>query len=399
MQSTLAKRARTQKMRGECGLQCLGAQWIAACCLALAFSTHGFAQSTAPADSIRSGAQQLHAGDYAGAERSFRAATEAAPESGEAHLDLGLVLIREGKRSEAVDELKTAARLSPQTPGIQMFLGISYYQLHRLDEAIGALNQELELNHENAEALMWLGIVELANGDAEKAVAPLDRAAALSPKDLNILDYRAQAHSQVASDSFARMRQLDPDSWHVHRARAQNFADLGQPQQAIREYQAAIEKQPQNADLYEGLGTAYLKMSNSADAAHAFVEELKLNPGNPVALYNLGRIKVENGDAAAGVPLLEKAVPTLPNPAPGYFYLGLGLVRTGHDTEAVSWFEKSLAAKPSAFIEQSAWFQLARLYQRLHRDQDAQHAVAELKRLKAQNTTQPQAESGAASPR
>lgn len=74
---------------------------------------------------------------------------------------------------------------------------------------------------------------------------------------------------------------------------------------------------------------------------------------------------------------------------PGYFYLGLGLAKLNRDQEAVPWLEKSLANEPSDFIKQGAYFQLARLYQRLHRPEDAQRALASLKQLKAQTPNQP----------
>jgi tetratricopeptide (TPR) repeat protein len=182
------------------------------------------------------------------------------------------------------------------------------------------------------------------------------------------------------------MRELDPDSWHVHRALAQNFADMGNPQAAIKEYQAAIAKQPRNADLYEGLGTEYQKMSQFELASQAYRQELKLSPNSAVALYNLGKIDVEQDNADAGIPLLEKAAPLLQNPAPGYYYLGLGLAKANRDQEAVTWLEKTLAAQPSDFIRQGAYFQLARLYQRLHRPQDAQRALDALKELKQKST-------------
>jgi len=140
-----------------------------------------------------------------------------------------------------------------------------------------------------------------------KNVYYLELVKGLSPKDVDILDYRAKAHSQVAAESYARMQQIDPDSWHVHRALAQNFADLGKTPEAIREYRVAIEKQPGNPDLYEALGNLYQQVSQFDDAIHAYEQEVKLSPNNAIALYNLGKIDVERGDPAAGVALLRKA--------------------------------------------------------------------------------------------
>ena len=112
--------------------------------------------------------------------------------------------------------------------------------------------------------------------------------------------------------------------------------------------------------------------------------ELQLSPDNPVALYNLGKIDVEQERVADGVALLEKSVPLLQHPEPGYYYLGLGMLKLGRDSEAMIWLEKSLSGGTSSFIKRGAYFQLLRLYQRLNRPDAAARVRAELKKLEAQ---------------
>jgi tetratricopeptide (TPR) repeat protein len=90
---------------------------------------------------------------------------------------------------------------------------------------------------------------------------------------------------------------------------------------------------------------------------------------------------VERGQPEAGVALLRKAQTAHASPAPTSFYLGLGLAELGQNPEAAHWLEDSLANHPSPFIEQGAWYQLGRVYQKLNRKADSQHALAELKRL------------------
>lgn len=314
------------------------------------------AQDAQVAEILRQGAAAMHEGKPEEAERYFRSAIAAAPQLPVGYLDLGLALLKEGKSADAVEALRHSITLDSSQRGAHLFLGIANYQLNHLDEARAALKEELQQDTQNTEAWTWLGIVELGAGNADAAVGPLDEAARLSPKDVDILDYRARAHSQVAAESYTRMQQLDPDSWHVHRALAQNFADLGKTPEAIREYRVAIEKQPGNSDLYEALGNLYQQMSQFDDAAHAYEQEVKLSPNNAIALYNLGKMDVEHSDPAAGVAFLRKAAPLLTHPAPGYFYLGLGLAKEGHDEEAALWLEKSLSNDPSDFIKRSAYF-------------------------------------------
>ena len=76
-------------------------------------------------------------------------------------------------------------------------------------------------------------------------------------------------------------------------------------------------------------------------------------------------MKVQAGKPEEGPKLLRKAEALHASPAPTNFYLGLGLAEIGQTAEAAQWFERSLANQPSPFIQQSAYYQLARAYQKL----------------------------------
>jgi cytochrome c-type biogenesis protein CcmH/NrfG len=247
---------------------------------------------------------------------------------------------------------------------------------------VASLQEELAQQPENVEVLTWLGIVELGAGHPEQATGPLDRAAALSPKDPNVLDYRGRAHSLVAQDSYRALTALDPDSWRVHRALGEVASESKQHEEAAAEYRKAIEKQSNNPDLYEALGEEYQRLSRFADASSAYESALKLNPQSPIALYNLGKIQVQNGDPSRGVSLLREAVAAHALAAPAYYYLGLGLAQTGQPEEAAAWLEKCLTEEPSPFLRQGAYFQLARIYKTLNRSDDALRAANELKKIK-----------------
>jgi tetratricopeptide (TPR) repeat protein len=205
----------------------------------------------------------------------------------------------------------------------------------------------------------------------------------LAPKDPEALYYQGRAHSLIAIDAYRALYQIDPDSALVHRALAESLSASGQPQKAIDEFQAALRKQPANADIYEELGDEEQKVSRFAEAEAAYQQELKLNPHSAVALYNLGKIQVEQAQPGKGVPLLQQALALHVNAAPAQFYLGLGLAQLNRNEEAAAAFQASLAADPSPFIAQSAWYQLGRVDTRLGRKADADHAFAQVQRLKA----------------
>jgi tetratricopeptide (TPR) repeat protein len=152
--------------------------------------------------------------------------------------------------------------------------------------------------------------------------------------------------------------------------------------------------QPQNSDLYEALGNAYQKISKFGEAKQAYEQELQLSPHNLVALYNLGKIAIENEEnPKAGVPLLEEVVEADRHSAPADFYMGLGLVKLGRDQDAIPYLEKvgqdeSIQGGSTGEMVKRAAYELARAYRRVGRDEDSRRALAQFQRLKTADEQQ-----------
>lgn len=329
---------------------------------------------------FQQGMAAMHAGHADEAEKLFHQATEIDAGFAPAWLDLGLSQIRQGKLPEAAASLEKALQLDPKAPGANMFLGIADYQMNRPAEAVEHLQHEVDANPDSPEAQMWLGIVELSSGHPDKATGPLDRAAELSPKDENILDYRGRAHMQVAKQSYAQMYHLDPGSWRVHRLNAQIAAEAEHYQQAIDEYLAAIKIAPKQADLYEELGEQYRKTGAVDLAEKAYAEQLELTPGNPIAMYNLGSVRVDRGEEKTGVPLLEQVVKLYDVPTVADYYLGRGLAAEGKNDDAVASLQR--ATQVPGEVQRKAWYELGQLYRKMGRAADARTAVAKYQDLR-----------------
>ncbi len=354
--------------------------WLLPAALAAGWSALGAAgasgQAQAVEDAFKQGAQAMRNGRAAEAERSFRLAVKLAPAMADAHLDLGLVLGREGKIDEAIAELRRALQLDPHAASAHMFLGIFLYQTNQTDEARRQLAEELRLQPDNTEALEWMGMLELSAGHADRAVGPLDRAAELDPKNLDILEYRAKAHRIVAEESYAQMARIDPNSWRVHKVRAELLAGEGRASESIAEYEAAVKLQAGNAELWEGLGDEYRVRNELEKARSAYTRELDLSPANPIAMYNLGSTEIGLGDAATGVPLVRAMLNVYRTSPVADYYLGRGLATLGQDDQARAEFEKSIAEAPTGESAKRSWYELTRLYRKLGRTDDAQKALA-----------------------
>lgn len=334
---------------------------------------------------LRQGTDLMRQGKFDDAEKIFQSAAQSNPDNPEVAMALGIAELRIGKPAEASKALNHAVELNPNQEGAQLFLGIAYTQMHRVDDAVATLRKAIAEDPKNAQAEMWLGVVELQDGHPEKATAPLDRAAELAPNDLNILEYRGKAHSDVAFASYARMAAIDPHSWHVHKVQAQMYAQQDQHKEAIAEFLEAIKLAPNNSDLYEELAGEYRKSASMELAQNAYAKELELSPNNPIAMYNLAKMDIETNRVQEGLTLLRKVVANYENVPATYFYLGLGEFDMGQTHDALVALEKAKSLHPEPELAPRVEYELARVYRKVGRLDEANRAIKEYQRLKAEN--------------
>jgi superkiller protein 3 len=336
--------------------------------------------STQVREWFQRGAQQMQAGDLAGSEAAFRKVTELAPGLAPGWLDMGLVELREGKVTDAIAAIRKSLELDPKSPGGHLFLGIAEYQASHNDDAVKNLKLAIRDDPSNEQGYLWLGIVELNMGHPELAVGPLDKANELNPKDENVLDYQVQAHLAVAKQSYKKLYELNPSSWRIHQLSAVIDNDAHDHQHAAKEYKLALQQAPNRPDLWEGLGWQYRALDDNADAVAAFEKQLKLSPGNPIAMYNLASSEVENGQSAKAIPLLRHVVSVYEVPTQANYYLGRAYASENNFAEAALQFQQ--ATKVGGPIAERAWYQLSQAYRHLGKTAEARAAVMKYQKLR-----------------
>jgi len=209
-----------------------------------------WAQTGAP-PAFEQATAAMRQGNLDGAAEGFAAVIKQAPNFAEAHFNLGLVNEERGHYDEAIASFQRALALKPHLHGANLFLGITEFRLNHLDKAHAAVAKETVSFPKDASAWMWLGVVCLAQDKAEDAAEALDKAAKLKPDDEDIFYHRGRAHLLVSKNSYARMFQLDSNSWLVHRVLAQANSEAERHTDAIAEYEAAVKLAPNQPGLHE----------------------------------------------------------------------------------------------------------------------------------------------------
>jgi tetratricopeptide (TPR) repeat protein len=339
--------------------------------------------SPAITERFQQAAEAMRAGNLDRAGDGFASIVKDAPQFAEAYLNLGLVREEQGRHADAITSFKKALELKPRLRGANLFLGVAQFRSNQMDSAIVALHKETAAYPKDANAWMWLGVVELEKGNGQGAADALDRAAKLSPDNVDILYHRGRAHLFVSNESYSSMFKADPKSWRVRQLLAEASASAERHMDAIAEYEAAIKLAPNEPRLHEDLGTQYRLAGKTQEAEQAYLKELEIDPQNITAQYKLGVLAIEKGDAARGKSLIETALRVRPDLQHSDYNLGRAEILLGNDAAAAQHFERAASAAGSDpdVVEQS-WYQLGIVYRRLHRIDEAQKAMAAFQKLK-----------------
>jgi tetratricopeptide (TPR) repeat protein len=145
----------------------------------------------------------------------------------------------------------------------------------------------------------------------------------------------------AGAQSFLEVEESSPDSWRTHQLKAEGFALRQDQDNAIKEYQAAIQLRPDAAELHEALGEFELDSRMDDDAQKELEQAGALDPSRTKALYLLGRLYVLHNENQKAIPFLVRALKLQPNLDEASGLLGTAYVRVGQFADAVSVLERA----------------------------------------------------------
>jgi tetratricopeptide (TPR) repeat protein len=334
-------------------------------------------QDAASEKLLAQGNTALRQGNFTEALEKFSRVTVIAPQFSGGFFDLGLVLVQQGKWEESIAALEKCVRLDAKFHGAHLFLGIAEYRLNRLADARRDFKREVELAPQNADAWMWTGIVQLVDGDTEGAVGSLDRAALLSPDNVDILYHRGRAHMLVSQKSYEHMYEVDPKSWRIHQVLAQSFVEQERYEEAARECQLAIEDHPEEPGLHEQLGDIYWKQNQLESAESAFLEETRLDPNVISARYKLGTVSLERSKPEVAEEIMQKVLQVSPGSIEAHYQLGRAEAQLAQYERAVESFSFVTAnsSRADKDILRQSYYQLSQVYRRLQKPEESRKAL------------------------
>jgi tetratricopeptide (TPR) repeat protein len=306
--------------------------------------------------------------------------TEIQPDLAAAFVNLGAAYMLKRDYGSAIPILERAVTLNSDLAGAQQMLGTSLLATGRATDAIPHL--------EKAKAVDLLGIADLEAGRLGDAIGLLGAALSQRPNDPDLLYYFGRASALASKESFDTLLASAPDSARGHQAIAEQYEQLRQPALAEKEYRAALKLRADLPGLHLALGKLLAAGGNWPGAEAEFREESKLRPGHVETAWRLGLALLQQGKGAPALAELKRADQLATGMPETLLALGKAAASTGDTALAEKSWRQILGIEKDSDLAAQAHFELANLYRKGGRTQDADRELAEFHKIK-ESKTQP----------
>ena len=297
----------------------------------------------------------------------------------------GIVLLNNGKASDAVNALMDATKNFPKDAFLQYWLGKAALSKGDSDLAEKSLRQAADLNPSRLDAeeelariaaqrgdmnllsdvadktiaaaprfpggYVWRSLVEVSRNSPDKAEADLKTAMSVAPQS-------PQAYLELGKIRFTQKRfpegvalleqalQHDPNSVEAVRLLVSYDLYQKQPAKALARLNAQIDKSPKNSGLYDLLAQLQIQNKNLDQAAATAQKAIQLNPNDGEAVVLFAQIQVQRGQVANAIGAWEQWSKAHPNDAGSYAILGTLEEARGDIGKAETYYKKSLQIQP-----------------------------------------------------
>jgi tetratricopeptide (TPR) repeat protein len=116
----------------------------------------------------------------------------------------------------------------------------------------------------------------------------------------------------------------------------------GSVDEAITQFQEALQIKPNYAEAHNNLGLALFQRGRVDEATTQFQKAVQINPALAAAHNNLGKVLLEKGRVDEAISQYQKALQIEPDYLDAHVNLGNALLQKGRDEEAITQFQEAL---------------------------------------------------------
>jgi tetratricopeptide (TPR) repeat protein len=145
---------------------------------------------------------------------------------------------------------------------------------------------------------------------------------------------------------YQKALQIDPDNARVHGNLGNALLKKGNVDEAIAHFQRALQIDPDSVEAHNNLGNALLKEGNVDEAIVQYQKALQINPDYAKAHYNLGCALFQKGNVDEAIEHFQRALQINPDSMEAHYNLSCALLQKGNVDEAIVQYQKALQIEP-----------------------------------------------------
>ncbi len=301
---------------------------------------------------VAHGAELKLKGQYAEAEKEFRAALSLAPQDADVYLSLASVLGRQRKWDDDVAAAREAVRLNPNSVMAHLLLGVALAGKGDWDGAVAEHREAVRLNSKDDLAHAYLGAALGGKHDWVGEITEEGEALRLNPNnDLAHANLGVALGNKGDRDgAIAEYREalrLNPNNDMARYNLAAALGNKGDWDGAIAQFRDALRLNPNNDVAHANLAAALGNKGDWDGAIAEYREVLRLNPGDDGGHVNLGDALRNNGDWDGAIAEYRGALHLNPNNDLAHAGLGLALGAKGDLDGKISEEREALRLNPN----------------------------------------------------
>lgn len=323
-------------------------------------------------------------GNFAAASTIWRKILQGHPNDALVYAHLGLDEARQDHYPAAIHAYRQALALDPKLGGLKLDLALSYFKLGHFDHAIPLLKEQLHQQPGNLRLNILLGMAHYGAQEYAKAVPYLKAAAAHEPQSAAIRLPLAQAclwarQFECVLATYKQILALNANSAEADMLAGEAYSAKGDTPAAVRQFQAAVRANPREPEVHFGLGYLLWTERKFSAAATEFRAELSNSPQDGQSLAYLGDSLMHLGKQAEALQALRHAVALKSSLELAHLDLGIIDAAKGDKSAAVNQFRTAVSIDPK---DADPRWRLARLYQSMGREKEAQAEFAQVRKMK-----------------
>lgn len=308
----------------------------------------------------------LASGDVGSALKMFEQLSRSHPDIAEIHATIGVIYFQQGDYTEALKHLDEAKRLKPALPKLDGLIAMSQAELGDYKEALPKLEETFRTAQDEPVKRMSGLELERAytalqkDSNAVEVALELQR---LFPSDPEILYHNERIFGNFAFLTIQKLAAVAPDSIWRQQADAEAKESEGSFDQAIAAYRQILVLDPTHRGIHYRIGRCLRERERHThhpedlvNAMAEFQQELKLNPDNANASYEIGEIHRLAGENDSAKTYFEAALKIYPDFPEANLGLGTVLASMGQPAKALPYLKTAIANDPN---DDASWYRLS----------------------------------------